>query len=72
MLAYSDPLRSYWMSSPVVTLNIRMIVPFSEAVANLFPFAHISKAKISDLWASIFLFYLFSMHIYTVPIFLCG
>lgn len=49
MFAYYDPLRSYWINYPFVTLNIRIIVPFYEAVANLFPLGQIYKAKIRDL-----------------------
>lgn len=55
MVAYSDPLLSYWMHSPLLMSKMRMMVPFSEAVAILNPLGQISNAHKVDLWASIFL-----------------
>jgi hypothetical protein len=61
------------MHYSVLTSNIRIIVPFYEAVAILYPFGHNYNAHKIDLWAYIFFFAPCpSAIIYTHPIFLLG
>jgi hypothetical protein len=57
----------------LITSNTRIMVPFSLAVATRLPVGDNSNAKIGDLWASIFCFWLgLSNTISTVPYFLLG
>lgn len=51
IVAYSEPRRSSCMQASVPTSNMRIMVPFSEAVASLNPLGHNYNAHRVDLWA---------------------